>query len=65
MPHSETYAPGVRVELIHTTDEHTTLPPGTHGTVAFVDGLGTVHIDWDNNSTLGIVPGSGDEIRRL
>jgi hypothetical protein len=29
------------------------VPPGTEGTVTFVDDLGTVHVDWDSGSKLG------------
>jgi hypothetical protein len=29
----------------------------TQGTVDFVDDTGTIHVDWDNGSTLGLVPG--------
>ncbi|MDU3748377.1 MAG: DUF4314 domain-containing protein [Cutibacterium avidum] len=31
--------------------------PGVLGTVAFVDDLGTVHVDWDTGSNLGLIPG--------
>jgi hypothetical protein len=31
--------------------------PGTIGTVEFVDDLNTVHVKWDNGSTLGMIPG--------
>lgn len=48
---------GVRVELISTTDQYTSLKPGDQGTVSFVDDTGTVHIEWDNGLKLGLVPG--------
>ena len=48
---------GDRVRLISTTDQHTTLQPGAVGTVLAVDSLGTVHVQWDNGSSLGLVPG--------
>ncbi|WP_368920731.1 DUF4314 domain-containing protein [Corynebacterium striatum] len=50
-------APGQRVRLIATCDPYTTLRPGAAGTVAFVDDLGTVHVDWDIGSNLGLIPG--------
>lgn len=46
-----------RVRLIHCTDEHTRLTPGDMGTVALVDSTGTVHVDWDSGSRLGLIPG--------
>jgi len=45
-----------RIELISTTDLYTELKPGDLGTVDFVDDLGTIHINWDNGSQLGLVP---------
>ena len=48
---------GKRVELVKMNDPYTTLPPGTQGTVIMVDDLGTIHVKWDNGSTLGLIPG--------
>ena len=48
---------GQRIELISTTDPHTDLKPGALGTVSMIDSLGTVHVNWDSGSTLGLVPG--------
>ena len=48
---------GDRVRLIRTTDPYTHLRPGDLGTVAVVDDLGTVHVAWDDGSSLGLVPG--------
>jgi len=48
---------GRRVQLEHTDDEYTDLVPGDRGTVRFVDDLGTVHVEWDTGSTLGLIPG--------
>jgi hypothetical protein len=48
---------GKRVRLIRCTDTWTNLTPGEEGTVTFVDDLGTVSVDWDNGSRLGLVPG--------
>ena len=50
-------APGARVELVSTSDPHTRLAAGDRGTVAHVDSMGTVHVDWDNGSNLGLIPG--------
>lgn len=46
-----------RVELVHTGDPYTDLRPGAQGTVTFVDSVGTVHVNWDSGSTLGLIPG--------
>jgi len=51
---------GDRVRLISCHDLWTRLTPGTEGTVVFVDDLGTVHIHWDDGSTLGMIPTAGD-----
>ena len=48
---------GRRIELVSTTDPYTNLKAGDRGTVEFVDGMGTVHVAWDNGSMLGLVPG--------
>ncbi len=55
---------GARVELVYTSDPYTRLKPGDTGEVVFVDDMGTVHINWDNGSQLGMVPGE-DELRIL
>ena len=48
---------GKRIELISTSDPYTELKPGDLGIVDFVDDMGTIHVTWDNGSTLGMVPG--------
>lgn len=48
---------GRRVELISTSDPYTKLVPGTKGTVVGKDNMETVHIDWDDGSCMGMVPG--------
>ncbi|MFF5291859.1 DUF4314 domain-containing protein [Paractinoplanes globisporus] len=48
---------GDRVKLLHCADPHTTLDPGTLGTVTLVDSLGTIHVLWDNGIELGLVSG--------
>jgi hypothetical protein len=54
---------GARVTLVRCTDEHTRLDPGSLGTVRLVDGMGTVHVDWDSGSTLGLVYEAGDRFQ--
>jgi hypothetical protein len=48
---------GDRVELVWTDDPYTDLKPGARGRVRLVDDMGTVHVDWDSGSTLGLVNG--------
>ena len=48
---------GRRIELISTNDPYTNLRKGDRGTIDFVDDMGTLHVTWDNGSTLGLVPG--------
>ena len=58
------YPKGTRVELISMNDPYSTLMPGDQGTVDFVDDTATVFVNWDNDSTLGVVFGE-DVIRQL
>jgi len=32
------------------------IPPQTEGTVDHIDGIGTLHVKWDNGRTLGVIP---------
>ena len=60
----EQYPEGTRVELVSMNDPHTTLQPGDKGRVSLVDDTGTIFVDWDNGSGLGIVYGE-DSVRRI
>lgn len=51
------YPPGTRVMLIKMDDPYTKLNPGEKGTVTCVDDVGTIHVNWDSGSSLGIVFG--------
>jgi hypothetical protein len=51
------YPEGSRVELISMEDPYTKIPAGTKGTVMFVDDAATIHVNWDNGSSLGVVYG--------
>ena len=46
------YPTGTRVKLVEMNDRQAP-PIGTLGTVMYVDDIGTIHIKWDNGSTLG------------
>ena len=58
------YPAGTRVALVSMNDPYTKLQPGDEGTVIAVDDIGTVHIQWNNGSTLGATYGE-DRIRKL
>lgn len=53
-------AVGDRVRLIRCADEYTRLQPGEEGTVSFIDSMGTVFVNWDSGSGLGLVRQAGD-----
>lgn len=48
---------GQRVCLTATTDQYTNLEPGALGTISHVDDSGTIFVDWDCGSKLGLIPG--------
>lgn len=58
------YPIGSRVEIVKMNDPYTKMPPGTTGTVDFVDDMATVFCLWDNGSSLGAVFGE-DEIKKI
>lgn len=55
---------GTRLALIKMDDPYSTLNPGDKGTVAFIDDLGTIHVNWDKGSSLGLVFGE-DKYRKV
>lgn len=65
----ERYPKGLRVRFdgFGVPDPWSTLTPGTEGTVSMVDGMGTVHVDWDSGHRLGLIvePGPGETADRL
>ena len=52
----EQYPAGTRIRLISMEDNFSPVPPGTEGTVVYVDDAGTLGMKWDNGRTLGICP---------
>jgi hypothetical protein len=55
-----TLRPGALVRLVSTTDPHTRIVPGSSGTVEHMDDAGTVHVRWEDGSTLGLIPGEDE-----
>ena len=52
------YPPGCRVVLVSMDDPYRgSLKPGGLGTVVYVDSIGTIHINWDCGSSLGVLYG--------
>lgn len=51
------YPAGTRVELLEMNDPYRVMPKGLKGTVTWVDDTGTIGVDWDNGSSLGVVYG--------
>ncbi len=58
------YPAGCRVELVQMDDPYSKLAPGEQGTVTSVDDTGTIFVQWDCGSGLGIVYGV-DQVRKL
>lgn len=50
----EAYRKGDRVKLIEMDDPQAPAA-GVEGTVVCVDDVGTVHVNWDDGSSLGVV----------
>ena len=53
----EQYPPGTRIRLTEMRDPYAPVPPGTEGTVDFVDDACGIHMQWDNGRTLALIPG--------
>ena len=58
------YPAGTRIMLLHMGADPNPVAPNTKGTVAFVDDIGTLHCDFDNGRSLGVIPGE-DSFRKL
>lgn len=51
------YPEGTRICVDSMGNDPRPIPPGTKGTVDFVDDIGTVHCKFDNGRSLGMIPG--------
>ena len=54
---------GKRIKCVKMNDPNP-VESGTEGVVKGVDDMGTIHVNWDNGRTLGIVP-SEDQFELL
>ncbi|MBR5948955.1 MAG: DUF4314 domain-containing protein [Clostridia bacterium] len=62
--YKENYPPGTRIMLLYMGNDPNPIESGTRGTVKIVDDIGTLHCDFDNGRSLGVVPGE-DSFRKL
>lgn len=53
----EQYPPGTKIQCIQMDDPYHAIAPGSIGTVDHVDDAGTIHMSWENGSSLGLIPG--------
>ena len=60
----DNYPPSTRIMLLSMGNDPHPIEPDTRGTVKVVDDIGTLHCDFDNGRSLGIIPGE-DSFRRL
>lgn len=60
----DNYPPGTRILLINMGDDPCPVENNTRGTVIAVDDIGTLHCEFDNGRSLGIIPGE-DSFRKL
>ena len=51
------YPAGTKIMLDRMDDDPRPIPPGTKGTVVYVDDIGTVHCNFENGRRLGLIPG--------
>lgn len=54
------YPPGTRIVLNSMGDDPRPIESGMCGTVKFVDDIGTVHCEFDNGRSLGLIDGEDD-----
>ena len=60
----EAYPKGTRIELLSMYDPFAPIDSGEKGTVRCVDDMGTIHMQWDNGRTLGLIYGE-DSFRKI
>ena len=60
---NQQYPTGTVVKLVKMDDSQAP-PPGTNGTVRYVDDIGTIHVSWETGSSLGVVYGM-DKIEKV
>ena len=58
------YPPGTRVRVFDFNDPYTHISSGMEGTVIAVDDIGTVHCNFDDGTSIGLICGT-DEFHRI
>ena len=53
----ESYPVGTRIVCNFCSDPYKPIAAGTEGTVRVVDDMGTVHCNFDNGRSFGLIPG--------
>lgn len=48
---------GKRIKMIKMSPDPHPIEPGTMGTIKMVDGIGQIHVNWDNGRSLAVIPG--------
>ena len=50
------YPVGTKIQLISMCDEKYPVLPGTIGEVTHIDDMGSIHMKWQNGSSLALIP---------
>lgn len=50
------YPIGMKIQLISMRDEKYPILPGTIGEVTHIDDMGSIHMKWQNGSSLALIP---------
>lgn len=53
------FLPGTKIKLLKMEDIQA-VPPNTIGVVQFVDDIGTIHMNWQTGSSLGLIVGKDE-----
>lgn len=53
---------GMRIRMVSMIDDPNPIQNGEEGTIRLVDGMGVIHVNWDNGRTLGVIPGADQYI---
>lgn len=59
----EKYPVGTIIQCILMRDDLHPVPSGTIGTVKSIDDAGQIHMNWENGSTLALVPNTDEFIK--